>query len=262
MKKNSPDLMHLVLLGGGHAQISVLKSLGMRPIDGLRVTLISRDRLTPYSGMLPGYIEGRYTKTESMIDLVRLAHFAGARFIHDAATGIDPDRKRLILGYHPPIHYDRLSVNIGSTPRLDHIDGANIHALPIKPVPELMEHIDAVTTGKTPCAHINIIGGGVAGVEVAFALHHRLNITARQQVNINVIHSGQRLVEHMNITATRLISQTKQAYGITAITGRLVTEMLGKNVMLVAWYLRRGQRVIANPAINPRPYGATYRPAV
>ena len=49
---------------------------------------------------------------------------------------------------------------------------------------------------------------------------------------------------------------------ITAITGRLVTDMLGKNVMLVAWYLRRGQRVIANPAINPRTYGATYRPAV
>ena len=232
MKMNSPDLMHLVLLGGGHAQISVLKSLGMRPIDGLRVTLISRDRLTPYSGMLPGYIEGRYTKTESMIDLVRLAHFAGVRFIHDTVTGIDPERKRLILGQHPPIHYDRLSVNIGSTPRLDHINGANIHALPIKPVPELMEYIDAVTTGKTRCSHINIIGGGVAGVEVAFALHHRLNITAKQQVNINVIHSGQRLVEHMNTSATRHISQTMQAYGITAITGRKAISVTDQHITL------------------------------
>jgi selenide,water dikinase len=232
MKINSPDLMHLVLLGGGHAQISVLKSLGMRPIDGLRITLISRDRLTPYSGMLPGYIEGRYTKTESMIDLVRLAHFAGARFIHDALTGIDPDRKRLILGYHPPIHYDWLSVNIGSTPRLDHIHGANIHALPIKPVPELIEHLDAVTTGKAPCSHINIIGGGVAGVEVAFALHHRLNMMAQQQVNITVIHSGQRLVEHMNISASRLINKTMQAYGITAITGRKAISVTDQQIIL------------------------------
>ncbi len=119
MKSHSPDLMHLILLGGGHAQISVLKSLGMQPIEGLRITLVSRDRLTPYSGMLPGYIEGRYSKTESMIDLVRLAHFAGARFIHDHATGIDPDKHMLFLANHPPVHYDRLSVNIGSTPSLD-----------------------------------------------------------------------------------------------------------------------------------------------
>ena len=220
MKSHSPDLMHLILLGGGHAQISVLKSLGMHPIEGLRITLVSRDRLTPYSGMLPGYIEGRYSKTESMIDLVRLAHFAGARFIHDHATGIDPDKHMLFLANHPPVHYDRLSVNIGSTPSLDPIIGAREHALPVKPVPELMEHIDAITTGKVQCQTINIIGGGVAGVEVAFALHHRLNVTARQDVHIAVIHAGTRLVEHMNHAATAMIEQSLQHRGIRTLKGR------------------------------------------
>ncbi len=213
--------MHLILLGGGHAQISVLKSLGMRPIEGLRVTLVSRDRLTPYSGMLPGYIEGRYTKTESMIDLVRLAHFAGARFIHDHAKGIDPEKHMLFLNDHPPIHYDRLSVNIGSTPHLEHINGAKEHALPVKPVPELMAYIDAITTGKVQCRTINIIGGGVAGVEVAFALNQRLNITARQDVKIAVIHSGRRLVEHMNLAATEIIEQLLEQRGIRTITGKI-----------------------------------------
>ena len=78
---NQPDLKHLVLLGGGHAQISVLKSLIMNPIEGLRITLVSRDVMTPYSGMLPGYLEGQYHEDDITIDLSHLARLAGARFI-------------------------------------------------------------------------------------------------------------------------------------------------------------------------------------
>ena len=75
--ETEPDLKHLVLLGGGHAQVSVLTALIMQPIRGLRVTLISRDILTPYSGMLPGYLEGLYSDKDITIDLSHLARLAG-----------------------------------------------------------------------------------------------------------------------------------------------------------------------------------------
>ena len=39
------------------------------PEPGVAVTLISPDRHTPYSGMLPGYIAGHYSHADCHIDL-------------------------------------------------------------------------------------------------------------------------------------------------------------------------------------------------
>ena len=117
----------LVLVGGGHAHVHVLKSLGMRPVPGVRVSLVARDVETPYSGMLPGYVAGHYAFEECHIDLGCLARFAGARLISDEAIGLDRAGGFLLTRAHPPIRWDLLSIDIGSAPRSDDVPGAADH---------------------------------------------------------------------------------------------------------------------------------------
>src|SRR5215467_5419927 len=117
----------LVLVGGGHAHVHVLKGFGMRLVPGVRVTLVARDVETPYSGMLPGYVAGYYSFDECYIDLGWLARFAGARLIRDEAIGLDRDETSVLCRAHPPIRWDVLSIDIGSAPRIGDVPGAAAH---------------------------------------------------------------------------------------------------------------------------------------
>ena len=127
MKVSSPIVKHLILVGGGHSHLAVLKYLGMNPVPGLAVTLISRDINTPYSGSLPGYITGVYEFDEIHIDLRPLAQFANARIIQAEIQSIDLTKKEIGLHDRPTISFDLISLNIGSKPDAFNIPGAHDH---------------------------------------------------------------------------------------------------------------------------------------
>ena len=92
----------LVLIGGGHSHAIALRLWGIKPIDGLKLTLISEAPDTPYSGMLPGHVAGFYTYEECHINLQALTQFAQAEFIVDRAIRIDLENKQVICENHPP----------------------------------------------------------------------------------------------------------------------------------------------------------------
>ena len=105
-----PILKDLVLIGGGHSHVTVLKQFGMQPLPGAHLTLVSRSVDTPYSGMLPGLIAGHYSYDDSHIDLRMLARFADAKVIVDEAVGLDQIRGDKALRETAMLKYNRLSV--------------------------------------------------------------------------------------------------------------------------------------------------------
>jgi hypothetical protein len=131
--ESGPVVKDLVLIGGGHSHAFILRMIGMEPEEGVRVTLITRDMETPYSGMLPGHIAGLYTRAECHIDLNRLARFAKVRLVHAPCIGIDREKKHVLLSGRPPISYDVLSINIGSAPSIASMPKIG-GAVPVKPI--------------------------------------------------------------------------------------------------------------------------------
>ncbi len=172
-----PVVKDLVLIGGGHSHVLVLKGLGMKPIPGVRLTVIAKDIDTPYSGMLPGLIAGHYEFDDVHIDLGPLSQFAGARLYHDEAVGLDLVERRVLCRGRPPVPYDVLSIDIGVTPVLT-TTGAADHAVPVKPITGLVarwERFRERARTHPTALEIGVVGAGAAGVELTLAIQYALS---------------------------------------------------------------------------------------
>ncbi|MSQ20005.1 MAG: hypothetical protein EXR39_10725 [Betaproteobacteria bacterium] len=173
-------MKRLVLIGGGHSHVEVLRAFGRRADPNIELILVSPDRYTPYSGMLPGWIAGHYAFADCHIDLDRLARFAGARFMLSRVVGVTYGKRELRLDDGGVIGYDACSIDIGSTPPVNAIEGARTHAVPVKPVGAFIDALEATATEarKGRSIRIALIGAGAAGVEVLLAVQYRLQHAA------------------------------------------------------------------------------------
>lgn len=156
----------------------MLMSLGCVTSGAIRrLTLISRDFFTSYSGMLPGLVAGHYQYDDAHIDIRPLAQFAGARLVRDEATGLDLHGRRLLTKEQGPVPFDILSFDIGSAPNTAGVPGAGEHAIAIKPIDRFLAAFDKLLSrtreraGKTRVA---MVGAGAGGVELLLSVEARL----------------------------------------------------------------------------------------
>lgn len=173
------SMKELVLIGGGHSHAIALKYFAQNPLPDVRITLVSDVEKTPYSGMLPGYVAGFYSYEECHIDLRYLTQYAKAEFIRERAIGLDLNNNQVLCENQPPVSFDLVSIDIGSTPATLSVPGAAEHAIPVKPVPHFLKQWNQIIAGvaNNPDSpiRIGIVGGGAGGVELALTMHSRLS---------------------------------------------------------------------------------------
>ena len=235
---STPVATDIVLVGGGHSHVAVLKRFGMRPVAGVRLTLVSRDMLTPYSGMLPGLVAGHYSPEQAHIDLRKLSRFANARVLHAPATGIDLGARRVFAAGRPPIGFDLLSIDIGSQPTLHHIEGAKEHALGIKPIDVFRERWAAVERDcleRGGRLRIAVIGGGAGGTELSLSLRHRLRTLLERAgvadgVEITLLAETREVVESHAPAVRRRMTRLLGERGVRLLAGHRVVAVRADGV--------------------------------
>ncbi|SDW66355.1 selenide, water dikinase SelD [Marinobacter mobilis] len=236
-----PVLQDIVLIGGGHSHVGVLRHFAMNPVPGVRLTLICRDTHTPYSGMLPGYIAGHYDYDDVHIDLSCLAEFAGARFFRDEVVGLDRNAQQVICRSRPAVPYDLVSINIGSSPQLSGVGGAAEHAIAVKPIHGFDSHwrqlLERMSAHIGPLS-IAIVGAGAGGVELTLAMQYRLQRLFAQrgvdrgQLQFHLIDSASQILPTHNARVRRTFESVLSERSVQVHLGAAVQEVAPAQVVL------------------------------
>lgn len=234
----------LLLIGGGHSHVEVIRRFGAAPEPGVAVTLVSPDRHTAYSGMLPGHVAGHYTRAECHIDLDALCRAAGVRRIAGTAGSLDLKQRLAHCADGVEQRYDVLSIDAGSAPALDAIPGARSHGLPLRPVARFLEGWQALRAAAHGSGlRIAVVGSGAAGVEIALAMQHRLALDDAP-AQFALIGTGSALLSGHARGVQRRFERILRERGIALRLGAPVARVEADGL-----WLTDGQRVAADTVV-------------
>ena len=157
----------LLLAGGGHSHVLVLRQWALRPQSrpaSGSVTLVSRYPTSLYSGLVPAVVAGLATLESARIDLKQLCQQAGVSFLQAEITGLELGPRQLLLQGGERLAWDILSLDVGAITPAPADD-----AMAVKPLEPFLAWVNALPAA----APLRLRGGGASAVELALALGRR-----------------------------------------------------------------------------------------
>lgn len=222
---------HLVLVGGGHAHMTVMLNLHEYTERGHRVTLIGPSAYHYYSGMGPGLLSGIYRPQDVRFHIKKMVEDRGASFVQDFVTHLDPHNKVLTLKSGKQINYDVVSCNVGSFVPTDSDMVSGDHIFSVKPIENLIkvrELIDGGLDNATP--RFLIVGGGAAALEVAGNLWRVID-SKRIKANLTIL-GGRNFLSSMPPKARRYARNSLAARNIEVVEGAKVSRLAENRAVL------------------------------
>ncbi|MFP4306943.1 MAG: NAD(P)/FAD-dependent oxidoreductase [Desulfococcaceae bacterium] len=243
----------LVVVGGGHAHLTVLKNLAKFGEQSVRVTVVNPDAHHFYSGMGPGMLAGTYRPEGIRFDIRGMTERGGGRFVEDAVVRIDPGRKRLSLASGLELPYDVASFNTGSgVPFPIPEPLRNRSVFPVKPIVNLMVARERILERlRTDQPRLIVAGGGPAGVEMAGNLR-RLADFAGGRATITLV-AGRRMLHEFPERARKLVLENFLARQIEVIEETRIGEVSEDGVSLEGGDRLPAEFVFLATGVKPSP---------
>ncbi|CAN5545143.1 FAD-dependent oxidoreductase [soil metagenome] len=214
----------LLLVGAGHAHLSVVKRAGDLVGAGYRVHLLA-PRFFDYSGVASATAAGALVTDAGRIDVRSLAGAWGVEFHEGTLKSLDPEARIAVTSEGDQLSYDVLSLNIGSVvaPVGMHVDPAVVR---VKPLSNLAELDARLRAAGPPGATVTVVGGGASGLELAAHLSVRSDVA-----KIRLVESGVAVAADLPVGARKQIGRLLAARGVAVHTGCSVRD-LGERQMV------------------------------
>lgn len=228
-------MKRLVLVGGGHAHVHVLKVIGDALDSGVSVTLITPVDRPLYSGMLPGYVAGHYGLAECGIDLIALANRTRAIVVRSSASLVNPSMREVICANGEVVPYDVLSLDVGSRAFTGNVQGVAEHAVVVRPIERFVEGWERVLARVRSGGvdSVSVVGGGAAGVELAFAFHYRFNKEVGGDApHVRILTDARTAMHEHSATVRRRLARLARERNIGIHAGSPVVEVAPEFVRL------------------------------
>lgn len=235
---------HLLLVGGGHSHVLLLRSLILRPEPDLRVTLLSPRSYVSYAPMVPGFLAGQYRLEETLIDLRSLAARANALFLPEMIAGIDAANHLVHLASRPSLPYDLLSLDIGIEPMPSEPSPYGDGLAIVRPAEAAAQEIHEAFATPAPAAgrKVVIIGAGPSGVEIAFGVAARLRWEGKGSLTL-----VDRAAAPMTGSDPRLSQQVRRA--LERQGAEFIGDVEAEEVFAAGVYLSDGRQLPADLVI-------------
>lgn len=224
-------MRRIVIVGGGYAGLHAFAQISRRLRGRIRsgevtLTLVAKDPYHTYHGWTGEVISGRMSVRSTLTILPTLLR---GQYVEGDVRNIDPDRRVVELvtpdGDERELPYDHVLVATGSRDPFKRLPGLADYGWCLKntrDMQRLMERLETFTGQR-----VAVVGGGMAGAEMASALRERFRRLGRD-VSIELVTSGDTLFRQLQPRFSKLAdhgTRILEEQGITIRWGSRVTSI-------------------------------------
>ncbi|WP_340106209.1 NAD(P)/FAD-dependent oxidoreductase [Rhodohalobacter sp. 8-1] len=230
----------LIIVGGGHASLPVIKMAEKWKRYDLEIILISENPYLIYSGALPQFMGGFYEWNQTTVNLKKLCERYSVRFVESFVESISKDQSTVWTTGGERYAYDYLLINIGAS-TADFKDLQN--AVPVKPMDELLSLRKNLKRGEIE--KLLIAGGGAAGTELALNLSHPRSFTS---TDITLLENNESLLSSFPAKMSDRVTQILQQRSVNVQTSKKFQPAMSKeyDAVLIAVGNRPGSLSITH----------------
>lgn len=221
-------MKRLVLAGGGHANLEVLRTLALLPEPRREVTLITPYPSFTYSGMVPGHFAGHYELDDCTVDLRALCERARVTLSLTSVALVSPGAREVLCTNGSVVPYDVLCINVGSVANIGDARGVDKHAHTLRPLERAVKAWNDVLVRASDgrMAAVTVVGGGAAAIEVALAMNHRFQRDLYEVAShVRVLTDKNQFAPTLAPGAQARLRRRMRRRGVEAHTDSLVSEV-------------------------------------